>query len=249
MFHLLVNATNQFLKDVYNQYGLNFEVVASTDLDDLKQYTNNFTYKAIYRNDETVRMLDELQRKFNNTKDYSLLLYNYEPPRRAEDRLNNINLKAYFNEGKTFDRELKDIDPGALEFLHSIKTNGTTANNTFVTRDVKLIKMKINYKLISPSQEFIDNFTMLYLTDLQRNIGIPVTVDFGGYIGQHKIEIEPVFADIDTWGLIDVARAGDLKQVGFSVDITAPVFSNFTDLVSGLRDINLTLGVVNITEK
>ena len=113
----------------------------------------------------------------------------------------------------------------------------------FVTRDVKLIDMKLNYKLISPSAEFIDNFTMLYLTNLQRNIDFPVTINFGGYVGEHQIIINPQFDDIESWGLIDTSRAGDLRQVGFSVDITAPVFSNYTDLVSGIREIKLSLGI------
>ena len=242
MFNLLVNATNQYIKDLYNMYGLNFEVVASTDLDDLKQYTNNFNYKAIYRNDASVRMLDELQQRFKNTKDYSLLLYSFEPPRKNPDRLNNINLQAYFSEGKSFD-QLTSVDKDTKEFLKSVKVNGKVDNNMFVTRDVKLIDMKLNYKLISPSAEFIDNFTMLYLTNLQRNIDFPVTINFGGYVGEHQIIINPQFDDIESWGLIDTSRAGDLRQVGFSVSITAPVFSNYTDLVSGIREIKLSLGI------
>ena len=59
-------------------YGLNFEVVASTDLDDLKQYTNNFNYKAIFRNDASVRMLDDLQQKFKNIHYYYIALSHLE---------------------------------------------------------------------------------------------------------------------------------------------------------------------------
>ena len=249
MFHLIVNATNQYLKDLYNQYGLNFDVVASTDLDDLKQYTNNFNYRSIYRNDKEVRMLSDLQKRFSNTKDYAVLLYNYEAPKRVQDKFNNINLKAYFNETKDHsiyklkENELKALDGNTQEFLRGLKVNSSMQNNLFVVRDVKVITMTLNYKLICPNQEFIDNFTMLYLTDLQRNLAIPVTIDFGSYVGSHTIDIDTQFEDIESWGLIDTSRAGDLKQVGFTLTITSPIFSNFTDLVSGLREIRVSLGI------
>lgn len=141
MFHLIVNATNQYLKDLYNQYGLNFDVVASTDLDDLKQYTNNFNYRSIYRNDKEVRMLSDLQKRFSNTKDYAVLLYNYEAHKRVQDKFNNINLKAYFNETKDpsiyklKENELKALDGDTQEFLRGLKVNSSMQNNLFVVRD------------------------------------------------------------------------------------------------------------------
>ena len=245
MFHKIVGAVNQYIKGVYNQYGLNFDVVASTDLEDLKQYTQNFSYRAIYRNDSSVRMFEDLKQRFSNTSDYAVLLYNYEPPALNRTKFNQMDLGAYFTDNKDYGemKKITSIDRHAADFLHAIKTVDNTDDNTYQVRDLKVIDIKLNYRLICPNQEFIDNFTTLYLINLQRNLKVVTKVDFGGRVGQHDIEIFPEFEDIDSWGLIDTTRAADLRQVGFSVNVTSPLFSNFTNTVTGVKEIviNLTL--------
>lgn len=252
MFNKIVGAVNQYLKSRYNLYGINFDTVISTDLEDLKQYTQNFNYRALYRNDDDVRMLSELQKKFSNTKDYSLLLYNYGIPKLNKTKFNQMDLTAFFKEDKPEPEFSKALIRGGVSSeivgsLKAMKKNlNTSDDNAFTIRNVKLIDIEINYRLITPSQEFLDNFTTLYLTDIQRNLTIPVTIDFGGTIGKDTIEMQPEFSEIENWGLIDLQRAGDLKQCAFSVNVSAPLFSNFTEIVTGVKEITITLGVGKI---
>ncbi len=226
-------------------YGITYDSHYNSDLDLITQYSQSLNLRSMFASSDLSLIPQDLVEKLKGDS-YNHLMYNYSPFRRQADRMNNINFEAVFDKS---DEEasigemskLRKIaeDVGVVSFFQALRDIPDDVDSPAV-RDMVMGEVDLTFKVLSYRTDFIQKFQFIHVKNLQRNIPIEVSMDFGS-AGKHEFEYEVEFQEIDGVGHVDYARFGNLQQLTFSVKVKGPFFSFYQRRAGYIKEIALEL--------
>jgi len=256
MLDLVINKMMNYLGDFYKEYYIEFTVQYNSDLDMLSQYARSLNTRAIFgRSDLDLISKEDLAilRKDSNI----LLMYNYSPLRRVEDKFNNINFEAIFdprdNQGtkelsKFVRQEIVQDEDGysTVEFLKKIRAVNNDEGLELTIRDMVYGTIDFTCKFLCDSTKIMNDLQFLYIQKLQRKRSLEMTFDFAGDIGEVDFPYNIKFKDIDSIGHIDYNQYGNLQELTFTFTLEGPFFSSYSTKHPLIDVIDFKIGFTNL---
>ena len=252
MLDAIINKTMKHITTFFKEYELNFNVQYNSDLDMLSQYSKSLDTRALFGNTD-LKLINEDDIKALKKDGHILLMYNYSPLQRVEDKFNNINFEAVFNPQdqsglKEINRYVnqegmnQDEAEEQIAFLSSVRKLNEDETLEHTVRDMIYGKIDFTCKFLSSSSKNINELQFLHIQKLQRNHEIEMSFDFGGDIGRVEFPYQTKFQAIESIGHIDYVTYGNLQELTFTFTIEGPFFSSYSTKMPILEQIDLTIG-------
>lgn len=246
MIDKVITSYLQSVSDRFGEYGLDVDVQYNSDLDMISQYTQSINLRSMFARDGLDLISQEDLRKLNKDS-YILMMYNYAPLKRVEDRLNNINFEAVLDHDIAAWSDLKRKDPqlaGEVERMQAIREEATGDPTTFQVRDMLYGEISFTHKILTTSTKIMNDLQFLYVQKIQRNKPFNLEVTLGSGLEPIELDYLTRFDDINDIGHIDYQKYGNLLQITFSSTIQGPFFSNYTKSTPILSKIDLSINIV-----
>jgi len=258
MLDLVINKVMTHLETFYKEYNIQFKVQYNSDLDMLTQYSRSLDTRSLFGKSDLSLIsqsdLETLQKDSN-----ILLMYNYSPLKRVEDKFNNINFEAVFDprnpngiqEMSKFSKAEKVDGSDSVEFLEVIRernnqdVSGDTPTDSTI-RDMVYAEIEFTCKFLCDSSRIMNDLQFLHIQKLQRQRSLEMSFDFGGDIGKVDFPYNVEFQPIDTIGHIDYNQYGNLQELTFTYKIQGPFFSSYSTKFPMIEAIDLEIGFTNI---
>jgi len=249
MLDLTINKTMEHLASFYEDYNIKFAVQYNSDLDMLSQYSRSLDTRSFFGKSDLslIKQADlEMLQKDSNI----LLMYNYSPLKRVEDKFNNINFEAVFDpRNPDRDKELvkfarsEDTDEEAVEWIKGMRDmNSDEGYTDYTVRDMVYAEIDLTCKFLCDSSRIINDLQFLHIQKLQRQRSLDLEFDFGGDIGKQSFPFQLKFETIDSIGHIDYNQYGNLQELTFSFNLQGPFFSSYSTKFPMMSGLDLKIG-------
>jgi len=241
---------NKFVNEIeawYKDYNLDFTVMYNSDLEMISQYTKSLSTRALFGNSD-MSLLTEEDLIVANKESHILMMYNYTPLRKSEERLNNINFEAVFDPKNSrglveMDKLKKIGEDDMSRFFQKVRDldEAHSKPTDFIIRDMIYGEIELTFKLLTTSSRIINDLQFLYLNKLMRNRVIEMSFNMGQDIGQVEFDYTTTFRQVDSVGHIDYAQYGNLQELTFTAKLEGPFFSSYSKTFPMLDTVDIQL--------
>jgi len=248
MLSRLHHEVMKFIVLELSKFNIKMDVKYVPSLDMLNQYLTSLNYKKLFTLDEIINLTDEELQKMHK-ESYNLLMYNYSPFQRVDDKFNNINLEVFFNNPDVdikskFKEKAILKETGFYEVIQYIREKQLEDPNFEVPfRDAMYGKVSYECKFLTFSTRIMNDFQFIYLRHFNRLRNIEFEVNIGDGLEPIEMDFNISFLDIDSVGHIDYTKYGNLLQVSFKCNVYGLMLSNYVKYKKPLKEIDLKLKV------
>lgn len=96
MIEKTINALVQGVVTAFARYGIRMQAIYNPDLDNMTEYTKSYSLRHLFK-EQQLDLIGKKQLEELKKESYVLLMYNYSPLRRVENRLNNFDMSVVLN--------------------------------------------------------------------------------------------------------------------------------------------------------